>query len=266
MRGLLCILLLLCHGISLAGEKTLSLAPGMRLFDYAEYDDNGAFLDGESGPVLGLDVTYAYLLQNKSKAFLDIGVFSGEVLYDGQTQGGSPAVTTTDQSFYSFGVGFEAPLISPKERLKAFASLRYEKWERDILPTSLTAGLFEVYEWWEMSLGLDVGLYKNKTEQLSMYTRVFAISNALMTVHLNGYGTPELELGNKGGGEIGVRWMQRLSARRALGLSFGYKAWSFGRSADKTVLPNNGGPVQTIHEPRSQTNTTTVKLIFFYHL
>jgi hypothetical protein len=257
---------MLCQTDLLASERSLSFSPGMRYFDYAEYGDDGSFLDGETGPVIGLALSYCFPLPGKGKATIDAGIYSGEVLYDGQTQGGIPAVTTTDQSFYSLGFGYEVPLISPKEGLTAFASLHYEKWERDILPTSITNELFEVYEWWEMSLGLDVVLYKDKTEKLNLYTRIFDIANPVMTVHLNGYGTPDLELGGKGGGEIGIRWMQRLSARRELGLSIGHKAWSFGRSDIKLVFPNNGGSAQLIHEPRSQTSTTTVRLIFLYHL
>lgn len=266
MRSLLFVLLILLYSDSFASDASLLLSPGVRFFDYTEYGDNGNFLDGETGPVWGAELSYSYPLHGNATLSIDGDIFSGNVRYDGSTQGGTPLVATTNQNFYSFGLGYKTPFIEADDSLTVLAALRYERWERDILPTTISTGLFELYEWWEMSLGFEFLLHKEPDQRLIFYARVFDILDPVMQVHLNRYGKPELELGARGGGEFGFHWMSPLNGRSQLGLALGYKAWSFGRSNDKTVLRDDGLQTQTIFEPRSQTDTFTIQLMLSYQI
>jgi hypothetical protein len=257
--------LIVYHAGATAGSDVLLLSAGVRSFDYVEYSDSGNFLDGEFGSVWGADFSWIRALPNQNQVYIEGGIFAGDVRYDGSTQGGTALQTNTHQHFYNAGLGYRMPFPGHASPLILSVSLHYRRWERDILPTAISSGLFEIYRWWETSIGLEFSLHKSPEQILTFYTRVFSIYDPVMEVHLHRYGRPELALGAKGGGEIGFNWSSPLARRSRLGLSLGLKKWSFGRSDNKRVVRDDGF-TQSIFEPRSQTETVTIQLQFLHRL
>ena len=247
-----------------AQSNTFSVSPGIRFFDYAEYDDNGSFLDGEKGPVLGVGGVFAHRDANNVTLSLIADVFFGTVDYDGQLQSGFPLTTETDQLFYSLGIRVEVPVRPQDNRFSLIVDLVNQTWERDILPTSISTRLFEIYEWWELSLGAKYLVAEEKTNSLSIFARAYQIVNPTMEVDLvsEGYGQPKLDLGARIGGEIGFQQMISYTPNNQIALLGTYKFWKFGRSDDLTVVRDDGQASIIIHEPRSETNNLTLQVIF----
>jgi hypothetical protein len=254
----------LASGDAIAQSNSFDLTTGVKFFDYAEYGDDGAFLDGEKGWVLGIGAAYEHHMSNDMVLSVFGDIFEGEVDYDGHLQSGTPLTTKTDEAFYSLGVGLQFPLPILNNRVDLFSDVSYQQWERDILPTARSARLFEVYEWWEISLGAECLIVKATSSNLSIYGRAYQISNPAMQIDLVsfGYGKPTLDLGEEVGGELGFRWMFPVSTEQQIGLLGSYKFWEFGRSDDKRVVRDDNEAAITIHEPRSETNTFTIQMTF----
>lgn len=247
-----------------AQSNTFGISPGIRFFDYAEYGDDGSFLDGEKGPVLGLGGVFEHHARKDVSVLIFGDVFAGTVDYDGRLQSGFPLTTDTDELFYSLGIGVKSPLLLLNSQTNVFFDLVYQVWERDILPTSISTRLFEIYKWWELSLGVEYFLVEVNDNTLSIFGRAYQVINPTMQVDLvsDGYGKPTLDLGEHFGGELGFHWMTSYSPRQQIGFLGTYKFWRFGRSDDMTVIRDDNSAAIVIHEPRSETNNLTLQIIF----
>ncbi len=260
-------ILLFCSNVY-ADSNSFTISPGIRFFDYAEYDDDGSFLDGEKDPVLGIGGNFEHRTPNEVVIAVFGEIFAGTVDYDGQLQTGFPLTTNTDEVFLSLGIGIETPFFLLNNRTVFFTNVIYQLWERDILPTLISARLYEVYQWWEISAGIEYFFLRESARTLAIFGRVFYISNPTMQVDLtsDGYGKPILDLGEKTGGELGFEWLTSYTQNHWIGLLGAYKFWSFGRSNDMTVVSDDNLTVISIHEPRSETNNFTLQVVFKMNL
>ena len=258
------IFLLLFFSEAYSQPNSFSISPGIRFFDYAEYGDDGSFLDGEKGPVLGVGGALEHHVNNGVSISVFGDVFAGTVDYDGHLQSGFPLTTDTDELFYSLGFGVRSPRIALDNKVSFFLDIVYQAWERDILPTSISTRLFEIYEWWEFSIGAEYLIVMEQAKRLSVFARAYQIFNPTMQVDLvsDGYGKPTLDLGEHIGGEIGFQQMIHYTHKHQVALLGAYKFWRFGRSDDMTVIRDDNLAAQTIHEPRSETNNITFQVIF----
>ena len=191
-------------------------------------------------------------------------VFTGTVDYDGQLQSGFPLTTDTDELFYALGIGIKTPLTSLNNQVNVFFDIGYQVWERDILATPISTELFEVYKWWELSLGAEYFIIKENAKKLSIFGRAYQIFNPTMEVDLvsEGYGKPTLDLGEHIGGEIGFQKVISYASKHQIAFLGTYKFWQFGRSNDVTVIRNDNLASIVIHEPRSETNNITFQIVF----
>ncbi|HEY5604117.1 MAG TPA: hypothetical protein VIM41_13505 [Gammaproteobacteria bacterium] len=259
--------MLLCLEVY-AQSNTFSISPGIRFFDYAEYGDDGSFLDGEKGPVPGIGGVIEHRTSNNAVLSVFGDIFLGKVNYDGHLQSGLPLSAETDQLFYSVGVGVQTPgmLINKPlfdKRIAGFTNIIYQVWEREILPTQISSRLFEIYSWWELSIGGKYFVFEKDDQNLVLFGRAFYIINPTMQIDLasSGYGKPVLDLGEKTGGEVGFEWLTLSSPNHWLGLTGAYKFWGFGRSDDQVVFRNDNTTSIVIHEPRSETNNFNLQAV-----
>ena len=259
------ILLFLFLGLANVGianaENRVILSPGLMYFDYEERGDNGAFLDGETGSVLGATIALERSFNSKFSAILFGGIYTGTVNYDGHTQIGDPIQTDTQADFFTFGVEAQLPLAEFNKNFYLITGYRYKRWERDIQPVGSVSGLFEVYQWQEFSLG--VQLFSNivKSTQWSIFGGFFQTRNAEIEINLasEGYGKPSLSLGSDTGFEFGIQHMDFRNNEQDMGFRFSYRTWKFGRSPNE-IASGSGGTV-LIHEPRSETSTFLFEVI-----
>ncbi len=110
-------------------------------FTWREFDDAGGQILKESGPRFGVGVAYAHEYSNHMTMKPRIELNGGSVDYDGQTQAGVPAASTTNY----FGFKFELDLggrIRPSQSfvLEPFGGIGFRSWFRDIEDTVAADG------------------------------------------------------------------------------------------------------------------------------
>ena len=253
-RSLWLISLLACSMPGFAGD--FRAYPFVHYFDYTEYDDNGDFLDGETGWLPGFGVSYADTRDAHGlRARFELA--GGTVDYDGQTQTGIPHETDTDTTLYRFGLDYEYTL--PAERIRLIAGADYVAWDRDIQPNynplvgGVVGGLFEEYRWWELHAGVDAVLYDRNRHNWSARLEALYIADPQMTVV--DLGNAKLYLGEEPGYRVTGRYLYQRPDDWSVGVEAYWEEWEFGRS-DNVVA----GPF-VIFEPRSETQHRGIRLI-----
>jgi len=242
-------------------ESETELSPGLMYFNYEETGDDGSFLDGETGPVLGATFTWSHDLAQSFKGIIFGGIYTGTVDYDGHTQSGTPVQTDTQADFFTLGFAAQLPMQSTSNGLSLLLGYRFKRWERDIQSVGIVSGLFEVYQWQELSLGLQLFSNVDAKTQWRFYGGLFQTRNAEIEINLaaEGFGRPSLPLGSDTGLEAGVQYMGFGNNERDLGFRFSYRTWKFGRSPNE-ISSGPGGTV-LIHEPRSETSIFLFEVI-----
>lgn len=245
-------------------EGRFSLLPGVFYFDYEETAEDGSFLDGETGPVPGISAQFEHQFKSGIGAIIHGGIYSGTVDYDGHAEpSGEPATSTTDANYFSLG----ALALFPKQKgefdLQFLMGYQIRRWERDIQPTvvpgiGLVSGLYEVYEWEELSMGFEVTVDKKNSQQWKYYAGVFQTRNPEISIDLtaDGDGKPRLFMGSDIGYQLSAQWLTAVNTTLDMGVKFSYKRWRFGRSNSE---PISGGRLVT--EPDSRTNIYLLELV-----
>lgn len=230
--------------------------PFIHYFDYTEYDDAGAFLDAETGPIPGFGLSVAETRgPHGVRATFELA--SGTVDYDGQTQTGIPHQTDTETLLFSFGLDYEYEIQA--HGLKLIAGGEYSGWDRDIRPAynplvgGIVGGLFEEYRWWELRAGLDKLLYQRNRHSWSARAELLYIADPQMTVV--DLGNLKLDLGSEPGFRLTGRYMHESPDDWSVGVEVYWEEWEFGRSANATV------GALTVFEPRSETQHRGARLV-----
>jgi len=230
--------------------------PFVHYFDYTEYADDGTFLDGETGPLLGFGMSLAstsgpHGLRGKFE------LAGGTVDYDGQTQTGVPHKTDTDTLLFRLGLDYEFAVLP--ERVKLIGGADYVAWDRDIQPAynplvgGMVGGLLEEYRWWELRMGIDAVLYARNRHQWSARAEALYIEDPEMTVV--DFGDLKLDLGSETGFRLTGRYLHQSPDDWSVGAEVYWEEWEFGRSDDVVY-----GPF-IVHEPRSETRHRGIRLI-----
>lgn len=220
-------------------------------FNYEERSGSGATLNQESGTLPGVQAGLAFHFPDKGWIKASGSRFSGDVRYRGLTQSGRPLKTRTDteQTFVDVTVGgpevsFYGYRFTPMMR----AGLR--KWQRDILPTSGTLRLNEVYRWRELGLGGSVcqnvalGWIESWClEVWGLYTLEGRVKVDLTEISA---GSPSMRLGSKPGASVQAAALMGPVELKVFG-----HFWQFGKSDPKTVN-RAGGRRLRVEEPASQ--------------
>ena len=245
-----------------ASALDMRVAAELMNFDYEETDTQGNILNQETGYIPGLTLAASHPYRSIYNTW-EFSVYGGRVDYDGQTQGGQPHQTTTEQTIYRILYRLS---WSPRNTEGAFYGKAYwQQWDRDIQPNNGVLGLFERYQWWTLEAGVQVPFIKNKQRNLLLELGALVTTNGTILIDLTeaGFGNPTLDLGDGYGysGKLKYEFLHTGNSSFQFGLQF--KRWEFGRSNSKTV--SNGNTVIVITEPDSTTRQTTLSASYRYH-
>ena len=230
--------------------------PVIHYFDYTEYDDDGSFLDGETGHILGFGLSLAETKdQHGLRGRFELA--GGTVDYDGETNTGIPHQTETDTLLFRWGLDYE--YHARPDRLTLFAGADYVGWDRDILPAynplvgGLVGGLYEEYRWWELHVGIDAVVYHRNRHTWSARAETLYIADPKLTIP--DLADLTLDLGSEPGFRLTGRYLHESPDDWSVGVEVYWEEWEFGRSSTVTV-----GPF-TVFEPRSETSHRGARLI-----
>ncbi len=220
-------------------------------FSYEEFKEDGDQLNKEDGWIPGLkgEIKHAFGYWRASGLF---SYFAGNANYDGQTQGGEPFETDTDEKLLRAGLRLERNIhtnIFPEFAI--YSGFSYCRWQRDIKGSDGVNGLFETYKWWETALGLVIPIESAPNREWHFEISFFYTVDPSLEVELPGFEDPTLDLGERFG--LRFRAQHTWWTRTGIGYTLGVFAegWNFGRSEDEPLL-QNGVVVGTVHEPRSE--------------
>jgi len=232
--------------ISHANTHDFIVSPSLYVFDYAEYDFAGNFLDGETGVLPGIHFAYE-LNHDRFSIIAQYSEFGGNIDYDGHTQSGIPHQTQTD-TFLRF---YNLSLYTAKRKQAGRLFIRFGSsyWDRDILSTATVAGLHEIYRWNEITAGIRIDQHNN---QLGVWAEFSLLKthSAEMEVLLPSENVT-LILGNHAGFRLEAGRYFSVSNDLELGFSGFFEYWQFGRSESVFVADFFGEPAN-IHEPDSE--------------
>jgi hypothetical protein len=257
---------LLC--ISTPGLATdLRIAAELMHFDYEETDLAGSTLNQETGYIPGFSIGASRPWLNTGHS-IEFSLYGGGVDYDGQTQGGQPHQTTTEQTIYRFlyRLGW-----SPQDTDGGFyGEIYWQQWDRDIQPNNGVSGLFERYQWWSIEAGVEVPLVRKDRHDLLLELGVLKTFNGTILIDLSSSnnGEPVLDLGSEIGFSGGIEYEFRHSQTGSLRFGINFRTWEFGRSNSATIsngLALCGEPTCTIVEPDSTTVQTTISAGYVFH-
>jgi len=247
-------------------ETKITFAPGVMNFDYVETSVDGSFLDGEHGDIPGIKLS---IEANDDPAFtlgLALEYFAGNVDYDGQIgsfdarYNGLPLSTTTDQKIFSFSTFINQQVVySPN--VFFYGNLTYKKWERDIQATTASgidnfgdpftnlyvSGLYEVYKWWQVTLGVLTKIPVFKDTELKLQAGVLRTINPEMDLTFYTF-----ELQEDWGYEGELALFYRVDHWQRVGFSGSIMSWKFGKS----------DVVAGFFEPDSESEMITIQLIY----
>jgi hypothetical protein len=229
-------------------------------FDYEETSPDGTTLNTEQGWLPGFYVSGNRSLPGDVQLAVRVSRAKGTVDYEGATQSGQALSTDTSETLTRVGARLSTPLPDAlPDSLSAFFGLEYTRWNRKIQATSQSGQLFEHYRWYELSGGLQhctAPLDLNAIERLCATASLTRTLNGTMVVRLNdlNLGNPELNLGDKWGGEASLR----LDLAGPVVARLFTKMWKHGASNPVTIQQKNG--YVRITEPASQSWLTGVEV------
>lgn len=244
---------ILLLSFSVKAESQFSIAPTLLHFDYTEFSKSGVVLDKETGWIPGLQLQLNKPFGEQWRIAFELTGYDGSVDYEGNTQ------TTTEATIIRFGARIETPITSQTDLV--FGATHHE-WQRDIQDSSTLSGLFEIYRWWEISLGISSQFWAKDTQ--SWRAEAVLLRTVNPTIHVDisraDLGKTDLDLGTEWGARLQLSWTGAVNPKWQYGFKVFYEAWDFGRSGSKTT---SGGAISLpVVEPRSETRHSGLLLAF----
>lgn len=242
----------------------INLGFALKDFGYKEFSDQNTLLDREDGWIPG--ISGAYSLKN-DRYSLDIGLIylNGNVVYDGQTQGGIPHKTKTNEQIIDTTVSLRfLDVIKLPNPSSLYIGLGFREWQRDILPTSTVLGLFETYHWYYGFFGGSIELIKKVKFTLRVDGRLARPINPVMNICFSNFDCADLNLGSDIGGRISMPIHYHLHSNNKLIVEPYFETWNFGRSPDEELTTNGTPTGSFIHEPRSETRNMGINISVSY--
>lgn len=259
----------------LMAKDIMDVGIGLQYFNYAEYDDNYRFLDGETGLIPGLLLN---LKNEKSKSYTELvgSVYSSLIKYDGQTQNGTPLQTD------SFALLMDAhfKIARKLEHFHAlYTGLGYRYWYRNIhsgrdINGNPVAGLLEEYYWPYLLLGYQANLIKDEGLEVGIDFRYTRMLSAKMDIDFLGYcnyDNASVNLGNRNGWRFSLPIKKKQRHNSTFFITPYYEIIDIGKS-NTVYLSRNGALVDcdtngffdAVYEPRSETKNFGVELTWLY--
>lgn len=243
----------LLFSFTVQAESQFSIAPALLYFDYTEFSKSGVILDKETGWVPGLQLHLDKPLNEQLTVKLELTAYDGSVDYEGNTQ------TTTEANIIRFGAGIETPLSTHTDLI---FGVTHNEWQRDIQDSSTLLGPFEIYRWWEISLGISSQFWINDTQSWQAEASLLRIIKPTIHVDLSkaDLGKADLDLGTDWGARLQLSWKREITSDWQYSFSIFYEAWNFGRSGIKAT--SGGAGSLFVVEPRSETRHSGLLLAF----
>lgn len=128
-------------------------------FVWREFDDAGARLLKESGPLFGVGISFRHMDEGTLTVKLRGEIFGGQVDYDGQACDiwGNCFPLQSNTNYFGFkGEGDlgQKLMVTENSSLEPFAGVGLRRWVRDILSTSAASGATEIWTSLYFRLGL----------------------------------------------------------------------------------------------------------------
>ncbi len=230
------------------------LAFSFRQFHYEE-TVNGAVLDRESGALPGFNADLRYT-RGAWFARGRIGYFAGGVDYDGQTQGGVPVLSRTDEAIFDGAlVGGHRWSDLGRWSAAAYGGFGYRHWERDIRSTPVASGIFETYRWAYALLGTTLGYRFGPRTRVALDAGLTRTIGAQVAADFGGvFDAVTLEPADRFGGRLGLRFAYRWAPGWTVRGGPFVRWWVLGRSPAR-ALTQQGSPVTSVFEPASITRS-----------
>ena len=230
-------------------------------FDYEEFDESGASFNSETGYIPGVALSFSST-QQQVTSLISIESYDGRVDYDGQTQSGIPHETDTDETLLRLFYRLD---WSPENKDNSFyGKIAWQQWDRDILTAGYVSGLFEQYQWWSYEVGISTIFPVDDSSQWQLEFGTSKIDNGSIEIDLSrqGFGRPELNLGDSYGMTAAALYQHTLTDRNTISLGLQYQRWKFGKS--NTEYISNGFEGYEIYEPRSTSKHTIVSFNYSF--
>ena len=270
------ILLLIFSGQgAYADKREIYVGVGLSRFNYEEYDDNQAFLDGESGLLPGI----LFKLKNtRPGSFYELvaGLYSSKIDYDGQTQTHIPLKTKSHATIFD-GHFKMATKLERKSYLYGGAGYRY--WWRNIYPGQTqtgtpVSGVLEDYFWPYLLLGYQANLYEKKNIEVGLDVRLTHMLSARMNIDFLGYcgyDNTHFDLGNRNGWRFAVPFKIKSASVSTFLVTPYYEIIDIGKSNSVSLTRNgalvdcdSNGYYDGALEPRSETRNLGIELTWLW--
>lgn len=260
--GCICSLACLMSLPGVSASAELTLATGIRYFDYEEFDTSHQSLDRETGFIPGISVAGGTRWLGIDHS-IEFGAWGGTVDYDGRTQFGQPHRTDTDETIYR--VLYRTDWQPRDADGSLYTKVYWQNWKRDIQASNGVSSLFEHYQWWSIEAGLRATAWRQHNKRIAFELGVLRTSHGTILIDLssNGYGEPVLDLGDGLGASMALDYEVELADRDRLSFSLGYQRWRFGRS--NSYSASNGASTIVITEPDSIANHVIVSVAYHFH-
>ena len=255
--------------VSFAAKIEYQLGIGLMDFNYAEYDDNNKFLDGETGFIPG--VVHKLKLKSQKTYTEFVGqAYTNTVKYDGQTQDGIPLKTKSDaviiDAHFKYGLR-----LSRARNHGPYAGIGFRYWLRNIrsgrdINGDAVAGLLEQYRWSYGLLGYTGNFHVSENITLGFDIRHTYMFNGKMDVDFLGYknyDSTQVELGNRAGLRFALPIQRKIRSHRLI-LSPYYEILDIGKSNSVRVTADGVPTDTTIHEPRSETRNMGIEITWLW--
>lgn len=226
-----------------------TIGVGAMNFELEEFSREGDRLVRESGWLNGIDAAVS-VSRKRLQAGFRVAYYSGDVDYDGQTQSGVAADSSTDQKIWDAAAlaAYRLPYWS-EPRTSVYAGGGYRHWQRDIQAVGSLAGLKETYRWWSAQTGLNLEWHRG-AHLWSLDGRLTRTLSPEVSVDFDRtFDSTDLDLGERWGWIASLAWRYRLSPPLSTGLRIFYESWDLGRS-DIETLTTNGSAAGTVFQPR----------------
>lgn len=236
--------------LNLSAETQFSIAPSLLFFDYTEFGFDDNVLNNEAGAILGIQSKLKTRINDQLKLELTLDNYDGNVDYSGYSQQGTAINTNTDETLLRYGLRVTTPLHNNTD---IFLSTTSHQWKRNIHGTGSILGIFEKYEWQEISLGVKTQFWTKPQNSWFAEAAVLKIIKPKMYIDLSSadYGSTNLNLGAETGVRFQLSWLNTSLKQKNYGFNVFYEAWDFGVSESNTT--KGGATSISVYEPRSET-------------
>lgn len=231
-------------------------------FSYRETNDQGTELNREDAMLPGLAIRHVSQ-RDQFATVLQLQINNGIANYDGETQGGDPLTTKTDESIIAVEASIHTPVnLNLLAREQAFAGIGHRYWSRSIRRTTMTSELDERYRWAYWFLGASADLVVAHGWSSGIDVRLLYPLNPIIEVDISGFDTVSLQMGARPGYRIALPFFFRDDTANTWSVEPYWEMWSFDKSGEKSLKAVGVPTGLMAHEPANETSTIGIGISY----